>query len=283
MPAVEHTYRENKVWCDRLAGVAVCVGFYTGMISLPTLCYLGSGFAVGALYCRGAMKEREGADLVLNDSLSDSSERLGKNSGSKEGAKEEIVELMKVIDDLLMTFLAITFKVDALTAERTIAAVNKLHAESSNKEGGIAQGLPVDRDLKEVFQIACALKPRILLAVLHELSGVNSVGEDICDMVGNKILQGEFNNPCPGICRIGRADYQQLADSLLHSGKVDSQDKAGLPVSEKVQVDILHGITASWNIADESRACELKDKIDKAASVAFSQWKKVHKGGGRVG
>ncbi|WP_257294864.1 hypothetical protein [Endozoicomonas sp. YOMI1] len=270
LPVVESTYRENKTWCDGLGGVAVCVGVCTGMISLPTLCFLGTGFAAGALYCRGSMKEESSTDLTLNDP----SPGL---SGNDRCSKQDIVALMKIIDDLLMKFSDLNARVDGLTAERTIAAFNRLNKDASKKKGAIAQGLPDDISLKEALQIACLIRPRIFLTLLHEFSGVNSAGEDMGAIV-SEILGESFHNPGPEIRRKRRADYEQLADVFLGSGKADSQRKRGWPMSQKVQVDLLHGITAPWVIADEGRAHEVMHKIDKVASLALHQWKTAHKG-----
>lgn len=273
LPVVENTYRENKTWCNRLGGVAVCVGFCTGMISFPTLCCLGTGFAAGALYCRGSMKEERNPDVPSNDPPP----TLPGLSGDGRCSKQDIVALMKVIDDLLMNFSDLNARVDALTADRTMAAVNRLNQEASRKKGAIAQGLPDDISLKEALQIACVIRPRIFLTLLHELSGLKSAGEDMGKIV-NKILGESFHNPCPEIRRTRRADYEQLADAFLDSGKAGSQSKSWRPVSQKVQVDILHGVTAPWTIADEGRAQEVMHKIDKVASLALYQWKTARKG-----
>lgn len=275
LPAVESTYRENKTWCDRLGGVAVVVGVCTGMISFSTLCYLGSGFAAGSLYCRGSMKEELAPDVTINGTLPTPS-GLAENSRC---SKADIVALMKVIDDLLMKLTDMNARVDALTAERTMAAVNRLHQEASRKKGVITQVPEDDISLKvkEALQIASVIRPRIFLALLHEFSGINSSGDEISDIVSG-ILGRSFHNPCPEIRRKHRADYEQLADAFLASGKANAQGEVRWPGSQKVQVDILHGITAPWMIAGEGRVHEVMHKIDKAASVAFHQWKMARKG-----
>ena len=130
--------------------------------------------------------------------------------------------------------------------------------------------------MKEALQIACVIRPRIFLTLLHEFSGVNSAREDVGQIV-SEIVGESFHNPCPEIRRKHRADYEQLADVFLGFGTANSQ--GGRLLSEKVQVDILHGITAPWIIADEDRAHEVMHKIDKAASLAFHRWKKARADG----
>ncbi|MBO9494235.1 hypothetical protein J7438_09055 [Thalassotalea sp. G20_0] len=248
------------------------IGLYTGMISLPAIFYLGGGFAAGTIYCRGSMREESNHNVTSNDPPP----TLPGPSGDGRCSKQDIVALMKVLDDLLMKFSDLNTRVDALTAERTMAAVNRLNQEASRKKGAIAQGLPDDVSLKEALQIACVIRPRIFLTLLHELSGVSSAGEDMGKIV-NKILGETFHNPCPEIRRTRRADYEQLADAFLESGNAGSQGKRWRPVSQKVQVDILHGITAPWTIADEGRVQEVMHKIDKVASLALYQWKTARK------
>ncbi|WBA82200.1 hypothetical protein [Endozoicomonas sp. GU-1] len=274
LPVVGNTYREHKTWCERLGGVGVIagIGLYTGMISLPAICYLGGGFAAGALYYRGPMREESNPGVTS----SDPPPTLPGLSGDGRCSKHDIVALMKVLDDLLMNFSDLNARVDALTAERTMAAVNRLNQEASRKKKATEQGLPDDVSLREALQIACVIRPRIFLTLLHELSGVSSAGEDVGKIV-NKILGETFHNPCTEIRRTRRADYEQLADAFLESGKAGSQGKRGRPVSQKVQVDILHGITAPWTIADEGRAQEVMHKIDKVASLALYQWKAARK------
>ena len=128
LPVAKQTYQNNKTWCERLAGAAVFAGLYAGIISLPTFFYLGGGFAAGFYYCSASINEAGSSDSTVTGH----SPRLPANDRC---SKQDVVALMKIIDDLLMQFLDMNAKVDALTADRTMTAVNRLRREITGNKG----------------------------------------------------------------------------------------------------------------------------------------------------